>query len=348
MKNLNIGFLLSLFLLLVVSCGKTDEPTPIKSNEKQIISFKVTVNAQEIVGIIAEADKKIGLSLPYKSDVKALAPVITISDKATISPESGVTQDFTNPIKYTVKAQDGTTAEYLVTVTVMPPSKCLPLKVGYLTEIFSREITFIYNSNDQVTKITATTSRGFSGEGIYTYDSRGYPIKLEGSIFDPNGGYISYTYNDKNQLIRTERFTTSGLDIKNEYGYNGFGQKISDESYYSSQGVLKKCYYKVFEYKSTSSKDYSLQNEFNENGELYSTTEFEYDDKKIPISFVFSDGPNHNITKRTKKDASGKVLYIETITYEFNEIGYQTKSVSNLDESEKPNVTTRTYTYDCK
>jgi hypothetical protein len=59
MKNPNIGFLLSFFLLLAISCGKTDNPAPIKSNEKQIVSFKVTVNAQEIIGAITEVEKKL-------------------------------------------------------------------------------------------------------------------------------------------------------------------------------------------------------------------------------------------------------------------------------------------------
>lgn len=40
----------------------------------------------------------------------ALAPVITISDKATITPKSGEKQDFSKPVTYTVTSEDGITS----------------------------------------------------------------------------------------------------------------------------------------------------------------------------------------------------------------------------------------------
>ncbi len=350
MKNPNISFLLSFFLLFVVSCSKTNDPAPVKSTEKQITSFKMTVNAQEIVGTITEADKKISLDLPYKSDVKALSPVVAISDKATISPASGVAQDFTNPIKFTVKAEDGSTAEYLVTATISLPTKCFPITNSYSQEGYSRQFTYHYNSNDKLTKFDVTSSNGFSGSGTYTLDPKGNVIKLEGSIFAPSNGYFSYTYNDKNQLIRGERFTATGsLDNKNEYGYNDFGQRISEDRFYTYfDGSLKKSSSKIFEYKTSATKDYFLEKAFDENGQLYSTKENEYDDKKIPFLNALSYEPLHNITKETKKDALGNVVYVKISTYEYNELGYPTKIVSNIDEYEKSNVTTMTYTYDCK
>jgi autotransporter-associated beta strand protein len=48
--------------------------------------------------------------------VTALAPTFTLSPFATISPASGSTQDFTNPVTYTVTAQNGTTQSYTVVV----------------------------------------------------------------------------------------------------------------------------------------------------------------------------------------------------------------------------------------
>ncbi len=43
------------------------------------------------------------------TDISALTPNIVISRGATISPGNGVKQDFTNPVEYTVTAQDGVT-----------------------------------------------------------------------------------------------------------------------------------------------------------------------------------------------------------------------------------------------
>jgi len=50
--------------------------------------------------------------------VEALSPTITISKGATPSPNTGVAQDFTKPVNYTVTAQDKTTKTYKVVVTV--------------------------------------------------------------------------------------------------------------------------------------------------------------------------------------------------------------------------------------
>ena len=53
------------------------------------------------------------------TNLSSLAPVIKVSEGAKISPASGSTQDFSQPVKYTVTAEDSkTTREYTVTLTV--------------------------------------------------------------------------------------------------------------------------------------------------------------------------------------------------------------------------------------
>lgn len=51
-------------------------------------------------------------------DITKLAPTITVSEGATITPASGVEQDFTKPVTYTVVSEDyGTTKTYTVSVS---------------------------------------------------------------------------------------------------------------------------------------------------------------------------------------------------------------------------------------
>ncbi|MCC9043610.1 DUF5018 domain-containing protein [Myroides sp. M-43] len=54
--------------------------------------------------------------VPYSSTIKALTSKIQVSSKATIQPASGATLDYSTPVKYTVKAEDGAQKEYLVIV----------------------------------------------------------------------------------------------------------------------------------------------------------------------------------------------------------------------------------------
>ena len=83
-------------------------------NEKAILSFRIG----EVEGEINETAKTVTLTLPEGSDVTALVPTIEVSEGATVDPASGVAQDFTEPVDYTVTAQNGTTAVYVVTVHV--------------------------------------------------------------------------------------------------------------------------------------------------------------------------------------------------------------------------------------
>ena len=72
------------------------------------------------------------LYLPYGSDIKALAPTFTISDKATLSPKSGTVHDFTSPVTYTVTAEDGlATTAYQVKVFVPELTLSRTLNAGW-------------------------------------------------------------------------------------------------------------------------------------------------------------------------------------------------------------------------
>jgi len=87
------------------------------NSAKAITAFNVTDLGS---GVINETDHTITLAVPYGTDITALAPTIATSTGATVSPASGVVQDFTSPVPYTVTAQDGSVQTYIVTVTVAP------------------------------------------------------------------------------------------------------------------------------------------------------------------------------------------------------------------------------------
>lgn len=85
-------------------------------NEKSILSFRF--DALDEDGLIDEVARRISFVLPAETDVTQLVPTIEVSEGATVEPASGVAQDFTNPVTYTVTAQNGTTAVYTVMVIV--------------------------------------------------------------------------------------------------------------------------------------------------------------------------------------------------------------------------------------
>ena len=79
------------------------------SSEKNMLSFgpKAIINGTDIAWTV-----------PYGTNVATLAPTYTVSTFATGSPASGVPANFTNPVIYTVTAEDGSAQNYTVTVIV--------------------------------------------------------------------------------------------------------------------------------------------------------------------------------------------------------------------------------------
>ncbi|MEE9364353.1 MAG: hypothetical protein V3U92_17260 [Cellulophaga sp.] len=122
MKNAKLKSFLGIITLIVLlaSCSKEDSPEKkvVLSSEKQLtnFTFSATDNAtfsQDVTTTINEGTKLITATLPSDTDVTALSPTLAVSTKASVSP-TGV-QDFTNPITYTVTAEDGTKATYTAT-----------------------------------------------------------------------------------------------------------------------------------------------------------------------------------------------------------------------------------------
>jgi len=108
----SIGFAL---LFLVLSC-KDKVAQPVKSAEKAITAFAFNSLSPAVTATVSGTS--IAAVVPFNTDLTALAPTITSSTKATVSPASGTAQNFTNPVTYTVTTEDGTKQTYTVTVTV--------------------------------------------------------------------------------------------------------------------------------------------------------------------------------------------------------------------------------------
>jgi hypothetical protein len=117
-----VGF--GIWYLSTTSSVTSIEPTSgttMKSSDKLINSFGFAGLNPEEDGAVDNTNYSVNLVVPVGTDVTKLTPTISISDSATISPASDVSQDFTNPVIYTVTAQDGSTQSYSVTVTTDQP-----------------------------------------------------------------------------------------------------------------------------------------------------------------------------------------------------------------------------------
>ena len=100
--------------------GNVQQLTPTQSQQKLITAFDLS--KPPVSGIVDESKFTITITVPSGTNVKNLSPSIDISPLATVYPASNAPQDFTNPVVYTVTAQDGSTQTYQVTVKLLPPA----------------------------------------------------------------------------------------------------------------------------------------------------------------------------------------------------------------------------------
>ncbi len=85
---------------------------------KNILSFSLA--EQTDAAIIDATNHTVNIEVATGTSVAALVPTITVSDQASISPGSGVAQDFSTAVAYTVTAGDGSTQAWTVSVSVKP------------------------------------------------------------------------------------------------------------------------------------------------------------------------------------------------------------------------------------
>jgi hypothetical protein len=114
--------LLTLFMLAALSApshSAPQPPDPVKSSLKAVTRF---TSDDGVEFVIDENAKLIAAVLVVVGDIDIqhiyYKPTITVSDKATVSPASGERQDFINPVKYTVTAEDGSQQVYTAEVAI--------------------------------------------------------------------------------------------------------------------------------------------------------------------------------------------------------------------------------------
>ncbi len=94
-----------------------EEELTLFSNENDILTFDFE-NVEEVSVNIDDVEHTIDIVVPNETNLTDLTPIITISDEATISPESGINQNFLIPVEYTVTAKNGDEQIWIVTATV--------------------------------------------------------------------------------------------------------------------------------------------------------------------------------------------------------------------------------------
>ena len=132
------------------------------SSEKDIIEFRFAEYG--IKGAVNNETNSVAVSVPVAVELSSLAPAITVSPGATVYPPSNQSNNFIFPQIYTVTAEDGSTQDYIVTVTV-DSGVCL-LIVDVQTYLFTLGI---YNPGDLLDNIRTLLDGAHAGQKQVIY-----------------------------------------------------------------------------------------------------------------------------------------------------------------------------------
>lgn len=129
---------LAVWLLACVACNEDTTMVQPEGDTTRILDYQITnVSGDPILGAINEEDHTITVYLPYYYYLTVLVPEITVSDGATVTPESGTLVEdlidyFMNgrTITYEVTDEDNQTDTYTLDIQVQQ----LPFYVAELSD----------------------------------------------------------------------------------------------------------------------------------------------------------------------------------------------------------------------
>ncbi|AUP78545.1 BspA family leucine-rich repeat surface protein [Flavivirga eckloniae] len=177
--------LITLLLMFITSCSKEDVK---RSNAKELIAFSIN----DIKATVNQQDSALEITLPAGTDKTSLKAEVELSDKATITPDPAVSRDYTNPVEFTVTAEDGSTQKYTVTVKNAPPTafittwKTTEANESILIPIFSGvdnngETEEVYNYS--VDWGDGSTDTNQTGSATHSYATAGtYTVSITGDF----------------------------------------------------------------------------------------------------------------------------------------------------------------------
>ncbi|MCX5850267.1 MAG: SUMF1/EgtB/PvdO family nonheme iron enzyme [Deltaproteobacteria bacterium] len=191
MKRFLEVFLIVALGIIVVGCASLDSPL---DSTKAITEFKFATPAA--TGIINVTAHTIAVEVPFGTYLTSLTPTITYAGKS-ISPESGVAQNFSSPVIYTVTAADGSTQTYTVTVTPgLNPDKAItefnfatPAATGIISEE-DHKISIIVPHNTILTLLTPTIIH--TGKSISPVGAQDFSVPVTYTVTAEDGSKQDY------------------------------------------------------------------------------------------------------------------------------------------------------------
>lgn len=179
-------------LILIWSCDMQNEDGGL------VTDVSVSISSFQVNGVAGDIDNiadEITVTLPYGTSVKALSPSIQLSMGATVSPNSGTTVDFSQPVKFRVK-NGNIYKDYKVTVQAQAP--ILSFKINGLTATINHSSKTISLVMPDGTNLTSLQPVIEMASGVSITPASGATINFNAPVlFTVSNGNLTEIYTAK-------------------------------------------------------------------------------------------------------------------------------------------------------
>jgi hypothetical protein len=177
-----------------------------KTSLKSLVSFKLEKNSNSQLPVDVYSpiiNDTIKIRLPEGTSPRLL-PVITVNDKASIV-ETVVSTDFSGPVYYTIRAEDGSTKKVVTTLTYVAPPKLKNFTINNAECAYIKSTdTYLYPApgintlNNYLIKFDTTASRFVKLDEFDVKNNKtaNYPLKANKQLqivaYDEFGRSVNY------------------------------------------------------------------------------------------------------------------------------------------------------------
>lgn len=220
--------LVSLVFILLMGCTTELVPEIPKSSAKELSNPSISVANATFT--YEESTNTYTYTIPENTDIKSIAFIFTLSQGAVSVPVSGSVQDFTNPVKYTITAEDGSTKVVMVAVKkVVRIGNCKVISSGTSTNGTTNGVSqYVYNQNNQLVYYERFGESGYKATFNLEYNTE-FPELLRNKRVRFNNGTTTeerYEYNsDKKLASRIFVNSKDGLETSRQEEYYRYDSK---------------------------------------------------------------------------------------------------------------------------
>ncbi len=189
--------------------------TPINTLQPVFFSFDFLASdnpqlTENVSGTIDGLNHTVTFELEAGIDLSELIPQYIVELGVSGNPASGIAQDFTNGVTYTLSLPDGTTQEWMVSIEQTPSTFTLHFVVLDDSENpLEGAIVDVEGVGSQNTEANGTTSFADIAPGSYTFE-----ISLEG--YYPVSETVTVIDQDVTETVHLQLITTLQANASNE------------------------------------------------------------------------------------------------------------------------------------